>query len=129
MEEELFLESVHDNLGRVLVTLSRGKDAVRALSIDFGEPQAYRVQPQHVYLKEPWWGTLSSASVYTVENSAYRAWLHDSSAGIYDQPFKHFRIITTDGALDVLTLKEPVARWAVRTEFSVLPPNIIGADA
>ena len=123
MEDELLLESVRCDLGKLRVTLSRGKGALRVLSIDFGEPQAFRMQPQHVYMNEPWWGTLSSASVYLVENSKYRAWLRDSSLGIFDQQFKHFCIITADDALDVLTLKSPVATWIDCSLVSALPPN------
>jgi hypothetical protein len=123
MEEELFLESVRCDLGKLRVTLSKGKGASRVLSIDFGEPQAFRVQPQHVYLNEPWWGSLSAASVYVVENSKYRAWLRDSSVGIFDQEFKHFCVITVADALDVLTLKAPVANWVASSPVSLLPPN------
>jgi hypothetical protein len=123
MEEELFLESVRCDLGRLRVTMSKGKGATRILSLDFGEPLAFRAQPQHVYLKEPWWGSLSEASVYVVGNSAYLAWLQDSSAGTYDKPPKHFRIITTDGALDVLTQEDPVASWIKSSNLKGLPSN------
>ena len=123
MEEGLFLESVRCDLGRLRVTLSKGKDAPRVLALDFGEPQAFRVQPQHVYLKEPWWGSLPEASVYVVENSDYLSWLRDASAGVHDRPLKHFRIITSDGALDVLTQKEPVASWISPSNLVGLPPN------
>jgi hypothetical protein len=111
MEEELFLETMRCDLGRLRVTLSRGKGAPRTLMIDFGEPQAFRFQPQHVFLNEPWWGKLASASVYVVENSNYRAWLQYSSVGIHNQLSRHFRIITVDGALDVLTHEVPTASW------------------
>ena len=126
MEEELFLETLRCDHGKLRVTLSRGKDADRTLTIDFGEPQAFRAQPQHALLTEPWWGKLPPASVYVVNHSRYRAWLVDSSAGIIDQPMTHYCIISTDGALDVLTTSRPVATWSNPATLASVPPNFPG---
>jgi hypothetical protein len=123
MEEELFLETARCDLGRLRVTLSRGQGSNRTLVIDFGEPQAFRYQPQHVFLNEPWWGKLTAASLYVVENSKYRAWLQDSTLGIFNQASRHYRIITVDGALDVLTLEVPAVSWISPTTVAALPPN------
>lgn len=91
--------------------MSARKDAERTLVINFGYAIAYRVNPDHVYMRRPWWGTCSKGSLYIVENSSYRDWLYADSAGIFDQPFKHYFIISVDGCLDVLTLSEPVVEW------------------
>ena len=123
MEEELFLETVRCDLGKLRVTLLRGKGSHRTLVVDFGQPQAFRFQPQLVFLNEPWWGKLAAASLYVVENSQYREWLRDSTLEIFDHSSKHYRIITVDGALDVLTLDVPSASWVSPATVASLPPN------
>lgn len=123
MEEELFLEAVRWNLGALQATLSRGKGSSRALTIDFGEPLAFRVQPEHAYLTQPWWGTLSAASIYTVEYSEYALWLKEQSAGLANRQVAHYCVISVDGCLDVLTSAAPVPSWNVVSEVRVLPPN------
>jgi hypothetical protein len=123
MEEELFFETVRWNIGALQATLSRGKRSSRALTIDFGEPLAFRVQPQHAYLTQPWWGELPNASIYTVRHSEYAAELKDQSAGIAHQAVTHYRVITVDGCLDVLASATPVASWNDVSAVSALPPN------
>ena len=123
LDEEVFLEAVRCNLGELQVVLSKGKGSTRALAIDFGVPLAFRVQPQHVYLSRPWWGTLSAASVYTVEDSEYKAWLKEASSEVVDQMANHYCIITVDGCLDVLTSTTPIAAWRDIASVGALPPN------
>jgi hypothetical protein len=123
MDEELFLEALRCNLGELQVVLSKGKGAARALAIDFGMPLAFRAQPQHVYLSQPWWGTLSAASIYTVEHSEYKSWLKGASSELVDHMANHYRIITVDGCLDVLTSTTPIAAWRDIASVGALPPN------
>ena len=110
-DEELFLETVVKGLEGLEVTLSTGEGATRSLILDFGKPIAYRVNPDYVYMKRPWWGTLSGGPLYIVENSTFRQWLETETLGVYDQQYSHFFIISVDGCLDVLTLSEPKAQW------------------
>jgi hypothetical protein len=123
MDEELFLESVRCDLGVLKVALSTGKDSARTLTIDFGVPLALRVQPQHVYMSQPWWGNLAAASVYRVEHSGYKSWLLEASCGVVDQVTDHYCIITADGCVDVLTSSKPIVAWRDKASVGELPPD------
>lgn len=110
-DEELDLETVTKGLDYLEATLSRGQGSERTLVINFGNPIAFRVYPKHALLKQlpsfpNWNGTL-----YIVENSDFRGWLESASLGIIKDPFRHYRIVSVDGCLDVLTLADPVAEW------------------
>ena len=110
-DQELFLDSVVYGYDSLKVSLSRGADSDRILHIDFGFCISVRIQPDNVYEARPWWGKLTTGSLYILSNSVHRDELLRRSSGIYDQKFTNYFVATVESCIDVLTVEEPTVEW------------------
>jgi hypothetical protein len=99
---EWSLETVSNASDGLGISLTRGASSGERLVLQFEWVPAYRFSPNHIYDYSPEGGSLRIAV-----NSQYLEWLRETTRGVYDQPYRHFVILTVDGTIDVLSLEDP----------------------